>query len=96
MIEYSVYNSEFKVDVREIKLRELAKQYHDECDAYDDRVCKARNEYGESVPQSNGQYQMINQNAIHVRRKIEMIAKRQGFSRDEIFKAIKDHHKYNK
>ena len=96
MLDNSLYEADFRISLRDIKLRLLAAQYHNECDCYDDRICSARNKYGESTPSTSAQYQLVNSNAIHVRNKIVKIGEREGFSKDEIFKAIKDHHKYNK
>ena len=37
MLDYSIYNSEFKINPAKIKLRLLAAQYHDECDSFDNK-----------------------------------------------------------
>lgn len=42
---------------------DLAKEYHQRCDAYDERVCMGVNEYGEKIPVTTYQYNAVNANA---------------------------------
>lgn len=53
------------------KITELAKEYHDRCDAYDRQVCTGKNRYGEPMPATSYQYAAINKHAIEVLKDIK-------------------------
>lgn len=82
------YMQKFEISDDEKKLMELAKEYHDCCDSYDDRICSGVNSYGESMPKSNTEYKMINENSARVRKRIILKGGMMGFSGNEVSKAI--------
>src|SRR5260221_10913360 len=61
-------------------LRELAEQYHERCEAYDQVVCTARHpKTGEAIPASTYQLRSINDNAIRVKADIIQQGHDMGF-----------------
>ena len=54
------YIQKFEISEREKQLMDLAKEYHDSCDAYDDRICSGKNEYKESTPRTSVEFNLIN------------------------------------
>ena len=82
------YIQKFEISEREKQLMDLAKDYHDSCDAYDDRICSGKNEYGESTPRTNVEFQLINQNASQVRKRVIEKGLKLGFDRHTVSKAI--------
>jgi hypothetical protein len=82
------YIQKFEISKREKQLMSLSKEYHDACDSYDDRICSGKNEYGESTPRTNTEFQLVNQNAAYVRNMVIKKGLRLGFSKNEISKAI--------
>ena len=65
----------FEMMERDQKLHELATRYHTECELYDWTVC-------------TGPVGTINRNAKAVRKQIEFEAERNGFTREELARAI--------
>ena len=94
MLDYSIYNSEFKLDVREIKLRTLAAQYHNECDSFDDKNLSIDGIDGK-LPANDLERYLMNENCKMVKDKIYRIGLKEGFNKEDISKAIIDYHKYN-
>ena len=82
------YIQKFEISNTEKKLIELAKEYHDCCDSYDDRICSGVNRYGESTPRSSVEFQLINSNAQEVRKRIINKGKLMGFDATTVSKAI--------
>lgn len=70
-------------------ITELAKEYHDRCDAYDRQVCTGKNRYGEPMPASSYQYGAINKHAIEVLKDIKNRAV--GLPLDLLMSAIKSY-----
>lgn len=54
-----------------VHITELAKEYHDRCDAYDRQVCTGKNRYGEPMPATSYQRGAINKHAIEVLKDIK-------------------------
>jgi hypothetical protein len=70
----------------ELLLEELAKEYHDKCDAYDRRRCTAISpRTGEPIPENFRQQAAINDNA---RRVIDDILTHYGITQAELHQAI--------
>jgi hypothetical protein len=70
----------------ELLLEELAKEYHDKCDAYDRRRCTAISpRTGEPIPENFSQQAAINENAWRVRNDI---LAHYGITEAELHKAI--------
>ena len=82
------YIQKFEIPEREKQLMDLAKEYHGSCDAYDDRICSGKNEYGESTPRTNVEFQLINQNASQVRKRVIEKGLTLGFDKHTVSKAI--------
>lgn len=61
---------DFKPTEKDRRLYELAKQYHDETEAYDQTVCSGRTEQGVAMPINPYQFGMINRNAIQVQKRL--------------------------
>ena len=78
----------FEIPEREKQLIALAEEYHKTCDAYDDRICSGRNQYGESTPRTNTEFQLINANAQQVRKRVILKGASLGFSCEAVSKAI--------
>jgi hypothetical protein len=68
------------------RLYELAKQYHDETEAYDQRVCSFRNERGIAMPKDHYERGLINRNAQAVLERL--LAQNKDIGRTEIRQAI--------
>ena len=76
----------------QLKLRELAKQYHERCDAYDVTVCTAKSRFdGEPMPIDGYEQGLVSRNAKEVRQDIIMQGYDMGFTEEDIAKAIKDY-----
>lgn len=82
------YIQKFEVSEREKQLMGLAQEYNNSCDAYDDRICSGKNGYGESVPRTNAEFQMVNANAAQVRKRVIQKGLSLGFDQHTISKAI--------
>lgn len=67
-------------------LYDLARQYHDRCDAYDRAVCTARSpRSGEPMPANGKELGLINKNARHV---INEIMLQSGITEAKLHQAI--------
>lgn len=95
MFDYSAYKSEFKIGRKDIKLRLLAAQYHDECDSFDSKNLSINGIDGK-IPANDIERRLMNENCKIVKDKVCRIGLKEGFSKDDIFKAIQDHHKYSR
>ena len=95
MLDYSICKSEFKINPTEIKLRLLAAQYHDECDSFDNKNLSIDGVDGK-LPANNFERQLMVDNYRMVKDKIYRIGLKEGFSREDIRKAIRDHAKHNR
>lgn len=82
-----LYIGTFEMSEKDIELQNIAKQYHDACDKYDDTVCTGwSHRDGCSMPVNNRQLQLVNRNAQLVR--LRLVKENQQFTSDEIRKAI--------
>lgn len=72
-----------------VHITELAKEYHDRCDAYDRQVCTGKNRYGEPMPATSYQCGAINKHAIEVLKDIKKRAV--GLPLDLLMDAIRSY-----
>lgn len=82
------YIQKFEISEREKQLMGLAQEYHGSCNSYDNRICSGKNEYGESMPRTNAEFQMVNTNAAQVRKRVIQKGLALGFDRHTVSKAI--------
>jgi hypothetical protein len=61
---------DFTPTEKDHRLYELAKQYHEETEAYDQTVCSVKNERGVAMPIDAYEYGLINRNALKVRKRL--------------------------
>lgn len=69
-------------------LRELGERYHQDCDAYDARICSAKNPAGEPRPASSEEYAMCSRYALQVRRMLIKEGRCLGFTEDQVTQSI--------
>ncbi len=74
----------------EIRLRELAEEYHRRCEEYDRTVCTGPLRNGEVMPADGAELVAINKNAQYVLRRLEKQVVALGFDRRQWQKAIID------
>ena len=67
-------------------LYDLAKQYHEETEAYDQTVCSAKNDRGVAIPIDAYEHGLINRNAMKVLKRL--LADNPDIVREELHKAI--------
>lgn len=60
----------FRPDLKYAKLRELAKRYHEECEGYDEVVCRGRVKCGAAMPISQRERVLVSKNARQVFRRL--------------------------
>lgn len=74
-------------------IAELAKEYHDRCDAFDRNICTGKNRYGESMPVSSWQLKEVNRNSLLVLIELNERIKNNtyGVTTDELIKAIQSY-----
>lgn len=77
---------DFKPTESDRRLYELAKQYHEETEAYDQTVCSGRIERGIAMPVDAYEFGLINRNALRVRDRL--IKDNPGIGRTELHRAI--------
>ena len=68
------------------RLYELAKQYHEETEAYDQTVCIGRTESGIAMPIDTYEFGLINRNALRVRKRL--LDSNPDIEREELHSAI--------
>lgn len=83
------YLCEWLISERDARLYELAAKYHQSCEAYDQMICTGPVRYGEIYPATPAEFNLINKNALKVRKAILDEAVNDGFSHAEILKAIR-------
>ncbi len=89
-----LYGTWLDETAEEKALRELAKQYHERCEAYDQVVCTGKHpKTGEAIPASPYQLRSINANAIRVRADIIQQGHDMGFMYEQITRAIQNYGK---
>jgi len=82
------YLGSFVIDEKTQLLHEIAKEYHNACDAYDSLVCD-KNADGDFYPATDWQFVQIN---VHARLVLKrLVEQHAGFSRLEILRAIQDY-----
>lgn len=77
---------DFTPTEKDQRLWELAKQYHEETEAYDQRVCSGRTERGVAMPVNAYEHGLINRNALAVRKRL--LDENQDIERGEFHRAI--------
>ena len=75
-------------DERERLIRKLARQYHEETEAFDRTVCTGPIVRGSIRPMNGYEYKLVNQNAIRVRERILQEALTLQISPARLFAAI--------
>ncbi|HEY6022310.1 MAG TPA: hypothetical protein VIY48_21370 [Candidatus Paceibacterota bacterium] len=86
----ALFNQEWALSNRDMRLHSIAKQYHDECESFDRTVCTGPIRDVEIMPATHKEMALINKNAIQVRKRIETDAMREGFTREELIRAIRN------
>lgn len=77
----------------DIKLHELAKEYHEQCEAYDKLVCRARTKKGVAMPNSLSEHSLITANAKWLWSVLQKEAENLGYSKDRWSQAVSKYHK---
>ena len=72
-----------------VHITELAKEYHDRCDAYDRQVCTGKNRYGEPMPTTTWQHVAVNKNAYDVIK--DIMTRANGIPKSLIMAAIRNY-----
>lgn len=72
-----------------VHITELAKEYHDRCDAYDRQVCTGKNRYGEPMPATTYQHVAVNKNAHDVIK--DIMTRANGIPKSLIMAAIRNY-----
>ena len=78
----------FEVTERDMRLEDYATRYHTECENYDRTVCTGPMGLDGIMPATPREMALINRNAHAVRKQIELDAWRDGFTREELARAI--------
>lgn len=73
------YQCEWPNDDNWAKLVELARRYHEECEAFDQRICTGTKD-GIAMPLTSWQRGTINKHALEVRAKLNEEAKKDGLN----------------
>lgn len=83
------YLCKWVISERDARLYQLAANYHRSCEAYDRMICTGPVRYGEILPATRQEFNLINKNALKVRKNILEEAVNEGFSHAEVLKAIR-------
>lgn len=86
----NVFQQEWEPTESDIKAAELARIYHDECEAYDRKVCTGTGR-DVAMPTSPLELWRVNRNARNVYQRIVEIAAEFGIGEREMHKAIIKH-----
>lgn len=78
----------FEVTERDMRLEDYATRYHTECEHYDRTVCTGPMGRDGVMPATPREMALITRNAHAVRKQIELEAERDGFTREELARAI--------
>jgi hypothetical protein len=93
----SILQGSFEISEREIKLYEIAKTYHQNCEVYDSLVCTGPIGRGGGIlPATNEEFILINKNAQFEKEQAYKIGNEFGFTRDEIRESISKWRNTNK
>lgn len=79
---------EFTHSPRDVRLYELAKQYHTTCEAYDRTVCTGPITSDGIMPANFEELAAINRHANGVFADLKAVARGEGFALSELLKAI--------
>lgn len=87
-----LYMAEWVVETdRERQLRELGERYHQNCDAYDRRVCTGISpRSGEPMPVTPGEMGLINRHSRQVRNDLIREGESMGFTQEQVCQSIRD------
>lgn len=86
------YEHEIRPNPRREALQEIAKKYHERCEAFDLIVCGGISpRTGVAMPTDGYEMREINRNALIQVRAAKEQGTRLGFSPDEILKAIREY-----
>ncbi len=77
---------DFTPTEKDRRLYELAKQYHEETEGYDQTVCSCRNDRGIAMPATRYELGLINRNALKVRKRL--LDENPAIGRTELYRAI--------
>ena len=77
---------DFTPTEKDRRLYELAKQYHEETEAYDQTVCSGRTERGIAMPINAYEHRLINRNALKMRKRL--LDDNPDIGREELHRAI--------
>jgi len=77
---------DFTPTEKDQRLHILAKQYHEETEAYDQTVCSAKNDRGVAMPIDAYEHGLINRNALKVRKRL--FDENPDIGRKELHRAI--------
>lgn len=69
------------------ELFDLAKEYNERCEAYDQIICTGQ-KYGEAIPMSSKEYGLINKHAISVKEELLIKVRDLGFTAKDFQKAL--------
>ena len=69
------------------RIYDIAKQYHEETEAYDQAVCRAKNERGVAIPTDAYELRLINSNALKVRNRL--LNENPDIDQRELYKVIR-------
>lgn len=83
-----LYLNEWGPSQRDRRLHDLAALYHAECECYDRTVCTGPTRNGVAMPNSIRELATINRNAHIARKNVEECAMKEGFSNEELSRAI--------
>lgn len=83
-------NGAFEASELSIRLRDIAKEYHTKCDAFDAKTCSGLCEKtGDPMPINQWELQRINCYAYEVKQ--SLYSRNKGISPSQIRKAIRDY-----
>jgi hypothetical protein len=82
----ALFYGDFTPTEKDRQLYELAKQYHEETEAYDQTVCSGRTERGIAMPIDAYEYGLINRSALKMRKRL--LDNNPGIGREELNRAI--------
>lgn len=84
----SEFEQECQPSDAEIALRELARRYHADCEAYDRTVCTGPIRHGSVMPAHFREAYLVGRNASQVRRRLALQAHALGFTDAEFAREI--------
>lgn len=87
-----LYMAEWVVETdRERQLRELGERYHQNCDAYDWRICTGISpRSGEPMPVTHGEQSLSSRHAWQIRKELICEGECLGFTQEQVCQSIRD------